>query len=550
MHKGRRMFQRFRHKISYKYLALTVVLVVLVFGTLSWWICRRHAQLIIEQVEKQARILYRQVVLTRQWVSDHGYILVPDSEDGKAGRSAAVVYTRITPAGLTRRLSRRARHQHLYAFSIANFNGLNPENRPDAFESRALCRFCKGDVDAASSIEVIGGRHYFRYAAPLVVRPSCLACHHSAKYHVGGIGGCISVSIPFENAYRAIAKERLITFASMTALALALIGGLFFFARRMIFNPISQIRNLTAQIRQDAFDGQAVTCGDELRELSGLCSRLDEKLKSSHRQLQRKVAEATRDLSQTNCELMQANEELQALNAAKVAFFSDISHELRTPLTAIKGAADILARKASCNDPAYIDIIRKNSDHLIHTIFDLLDFSRIEAGHLELDRQPADMVQLAGEAISALQAEAAQKKLAIHLDAPQSAMLVMDRHRIYQVLSNLLANAVKFSPPNSRIRVAVTPKELEIGVCVSDQGPGIARQYQRAVFKKFFQVPGQDASGSLCKGSSGIGLAICRALVEAHGGRIWLESSLGRGSRFAFVLPREQGKTGPRVQHA
>lgn len=544
------MFQRFTHKISYKYLALTVTLVVLVFGTLSWWICRRHAQLIIEQVEKQARILYRQVVLTRQWVSDHGYILVAASGDGNTGRSAAVAYTRITPAGLTRLLSRRARRQNLYAFSIANFNGLNPENRPDAFESHALCRFRKGEVDAVSSIQVIGGKHFFRYAAPLMVRRSCLSCHHAKDYHVGGVGGCISVSIPFEDAYHAIAKERLWMFTSMTALALALISALFFFARRMIFTPISQIRNLTARICEEAFDGQAVTGGDELRELSGLCSRLDEKLKSSHQQLQRKVAEATRHLSQTNRELLQANEELQTLNTAKVAFFSDISHELRTPLTAIKGAADILARKASCSDPAYIDIIRKNTDHLIHTIFDLLDYSRIEAGHLELDYQPANLVELAGEVTAALQAEAAKKTLVVHLDAPQSLVIEMDRHRIYQVLSNLLANAVKFSPPNCRITVAVTREEWEVGVCVSDQGPGIAPRYHRAVFNKFFQVPGRDASGSLCKGSSGIGLAICRALVEAHGGRIWLESSPGWGSRFTFMLPRKPEKSGHGVRYA
>ena len=538
------MFSRIRYRISLKYIVITTVVMVVVFGGLFFWISARHTELIIQQVEKQALILYRQIVLTRQWVSDHGYVLVAGKPAHTGGPLAEMetvagcAYTRITPAGLTRRLSRLATGSRMYSFNITSSGRRNGNSPPDAFERRALALFRQGRVAALKSIEVENGEHVFRYAAPLQVRKSCLSCHEGAGFRIGGVGGCISVLIPFESAYRAIRRERMILLLTMSAMAVGIVAVLFFFARRMIFNPIHRIRNLTARMRDEAFSDGGAMQGDELKEFAGLCYQMDRKLKCYHQELEKKIAEATRDLSRTNSELEQANRELRALNAARIDFFSEISHELRTPLTSIKGAADILARKDSCTEPVYVNIIQKNTDYLIRTIVDFLDYSRIEAGRLELNLQPTDMTALAADVIAARQPEALKKKLEIRLDSREACTVAADRHRIYQVLSNLLANAIKFSPGGGEIVVGIENRAPDVRIFVRDQGPGIAPQYQQAVFDKFFQVPGRKAPDGLFKGSSGIGLAICRALVAAHGGRIWVESSPGAGSRFVFTLPK------------
>ncbi len=539
------VFSRIRYRISSKYIVITTVVMVVVFGGLFFWISGRHTELIIQQVEKQALILYRQIVLTRQWVSDHGYVLVAgepahtgDSRLQRMETVAGCAYTRITPAGLTRRLSRLAAGSQMYSFNITSSGRRNGHSAPDVFEQRALDLFQEGRVEPLKSIEVKDGEHVFRYAAPLQVRRSCLSCHDGAGFRIGGIGGCISVLIPFESAYRAIRRERMILFLTMSAMAVGIVAVLFFFARRMIFNPIHRIKDLTARMRDEDFCDENAMQGDELKEFAGLCYLMDRKLKSYHQELEKKIAEATRDLSRTNQELAQANRELRALNAARIDFFSEISHELRTPLTSIKGAADILARKDSCTEPVYVNIIKKNTDHLIRTIVDFLDYSRIEAGRLELDLEDTDLPALAAEVIAARRPEALKKELEIRLQCHDPCRVAVDRHRIYQVLSNLLANAIKFSPGSGEIVVGIENDDEHVRISVKDQGPGIAPQYQQAVFDKFFQVPGRKAPDGLFKGSSGIGLAICRALVTAHGGKIWVESSPGAGSRFIFTLPK------------
>ena len=235
----------------------------------------------------------------------------------------------------------------------------------------------------------------------------------------------------------------------------------------------------------------------------------------------------------------QLNLELERLNQAKSDFFSDISHELRTPLTNIKGAADILDRKASCGDPIYLDIIKRNTDHLIKVAVDFLDYSKIESGKLELDFEEGSLKAVAEDAILSQQAVAQKRSVELVLEVPEDLRIILDKQRIYQVFTNLISNAVRFSPPGGTVFVRINASEGKPAeVCVQDSGPGIEEKYHEAIFKKFYQVGGQQDS-KIHKGSSGIGLAICKGLVEAHHGHIWVQSRPGEGSSFFFSLPRK-----------
>lgn len=541
------MLSYIRQRISLKYIIITSATIVFVFSSLFFWISRQEKQFILEQVEKQAIILHKQIVLTRAWVSDHNYILVKKKEgehfesflsNPEVKDVYGTVYTKITPAMLTRQLSGYAAESNLYSFNLTNLNCLNPKNRPDDFEADAIRRFISKGEKGISRIEVHDGQNVFRYAAPLIIRESCLSCHNEKHYRTGGIGGCISVFIPFEEAQAAISKNNLFLFFTMIGLTGSVVVILFFFTSKLIFKPIKEIRMFTRRMRAEELeDGEVEIKGDELKEFAGLCYMMDKKLKSRHNELEKRIKEATKDLYNTNLKLKQANKELSAFNTAKTEFFSDISHELRTPLTSIKGAVDILSRKSSCSDPTYLDIIKKNTDHLTRTIVDFLDYSKIEAGRLDLDITDESLTGIVKEVIESQKTDAMKKGLRIELDAPGGFVLPLDRYRIYQVISNLMSNAIKFSPDSGIISIRISRMKNEIKFSIKDEGPGIEAEYHESIFKKFYQAPQENGTVNIQKGSSGIGLAICKGLVEAHGGEIRMESKEGAGSKFIFTLP-------------
>ncbi|MEW6347901.1 MAG: ATP-binding protein [Thermodesulfobacteriota bacterium] len=532
-------------RLSLKFLVASSVTVTVIFVGIFVLISKQQEQHIMNEVRKQATILLKQIILTRQWVADHGTVLVPKTDGVESSPYLENPdmqsvdggwYLRIPPSVLTRELSDRARKKNDYYFRLTDANPINPANAPDPVEAHALELFRSGRSEGVSQAETYGGKKVFRHVAPLYMSSKCIECHPRPGASAGDVGGCLSLFIPMDDAQAAIDRGRIVLMTGAAAIAVSLVLLLFLTARALMFKRIEEIRGAVGRL--DSFEPSLaqVRGGDELKQIAEICSVLTDKLAGRHRELEKKIAEATRDLSETNRSLEKANSELKALNQAKSDFFSDISHELRTPLTSIKGAADILARKASCEDPTYIEIIRRNTEHLIKTVVDFMDYSRIEAGQMELRLERSTLRTVAEEAILAHSTVAREKAVDLVLQADEEAPLSFDRERIFQVMTNLLSNAVRFSPRHGAVVVRVESENGEARVCVSDEGIGIDSRYHEAIFDKFYQVP--DATGdSYHKGSSGIGLAICKALVEAHGGRIWVRSDSGKGSTFCFSLP-------------
>jgi signal transduction histidine kinase len=224
----------------------------------------------------------------------------------------------------------------------------------------------------------------------------------------------------------------------------------------------------------------------------------------------------------------------------KSDFVSNVSHELRTPLTAIKGAVDLMLREVAGplteKQIHYLTRLRSNTQHLAGLINDLLDLSKIEAGKIEVRSSRVSLSGLVHEAVEVLRPVAAEKVIALETTIREPAILVRaDWHKINQVLMNLLGNAIKFTPVQGRVTVSASRNgEESAQVSVSDTGPGIPADQQEKIFAKFYQIT--ELNGTNPKGT-GLGLAISKALVELHGGRIWVESEPSRGSTFCFTLP-------------
>jgi len=231
----------------------------------------------------------------------------------------------------------------------------------------------------------------------------------------------------------------------------------------------------------------------------------------------------------------------QESSRLKSEFLSSISHELRTPLTSIKISVEsLLMGKELVEDKALVKLllnISRNTDHLNRLVGDLIDMARLQSGAIRLNLQPLELGEVIHDSLDTMRPliEARGQVLKVKLMAPMPSV-VGDRSRLKQVLVNLLTNACDYTPSGGAITVAAEERDGYVIVSVADTGPGIPLEEQQRLFERFYRGPRSERSR---KGGLGLGLPIAQALVELHGGQIWLQSEVGRGSTFFFSLPKE-----------
>lgn len=264
----------------------------------------------------------------------------------------------------------------------------------------------------------------------------------------------------------------------------------------------------------------------------------EEEIRRLNQDLERRVEERTEQLGLMNRELAARNHEVERANRLKSEFLATMSHELRTPLNSVIGFTELLARQKpgplNNKQERFLKNIDEAARHLLQLINDILDLSRIEAGRIELNCEHVDVAELLGEVLSVIKPLAGLKQLELAADVPSGVVMYADRIRLKQILYNLLSNAVKFTPEHGRVWVESVVEESGIRLVVGDTGIGIPPEEQQAVFDEFHQV-GVTTRG--VREGAGLGLAITKRLVKLHGGRIWLESEPGSGSRFSFTIP-------------
>lgn len=295
-------------------------------------------------------------------------------------------------------------------------------------------------------------------------------------------------------------------------------------------------------------DGGWVSVGTDITQLK----RHQERLRDSERRLMALISDLSasrHDLEQKTSALSQANKNYEAeklraeaANRAKSEFLANMSHELRTPLNAIIGFSEILTAQmfGPVGSPKYAEYARDIHDsglHLLHVINDILDMSKIEAGHMRLNAESIDLQPLIEEVLRITSTQADTKKLTIRKRICDDLSLVGDRRALKQILINLLSNAVKFTPEGGRVELRTHVHEGALIVSVADTGIGIPPEAMRKIGQPFEQVQSQYARS---QGGSGLGLAISRSLVHMHGGTMKMRSCPGKGTVVSLILPRQR----------
>jgi two-component system, NtrC family, sensor kinase len=338
------------------------------------------------------------------------------------------------------------------------------------------------------------------------------------------LGWAVLVERPTAEAYAPLYASILRTSVfllvglGMAALASFLIG-------RRVIRPVEVLRQGAAQIGAGTLGHRiAIHTGDELEVLATEFNRMAAQLQESYAGLEQKVEERTR--------------ELESANKHKSQFLANMSHELRTPLNGIQGYTELIMDGIYGEVPEKIKEvmgrIQQSGNRLLGLINAVLDLSKIEAGRITLSLVDYSMQGVVQTVFMAVEPLAAEKHLALRVTVPPDLPVGKgDEQRITQVLTNLVGNAIKFTEVGE-VGVQVTSTNGAFMVAVSDTGAGIAEADQQKVFEEFQQA---DSSNTRKKGGTGLGLTIAKKIIEMHGGRIWVESSLGAGSTFQFTLP-------------
>ena len=277
----------------------------------------------------------------------------------------------------------------------------------------------------------------------------------------------------------------------------------------------------------------ATTFYDRDRTLQGVFAAARDITERRH--IEQMLREKNVELESAKSVAEQTVERLEEVEQLKKGFLSTVSHELRTPLTSIRGSLGLLASGAAGPLPDHVvevvALAERNAIRLMALIEDILDLERLETGKIELQMTRVPIASILRRAMESLAAFGAH---GVTVDAPNvSSSIDVDADRIVQVLVNLLSNAVKFSPPGGVVTIAVTVDGQWTEFRVIDHGRGVPAAHQRAIFERFRQVDPSDARE---KGGAGLGLAICKSIVEQHGGSIGVESEEGAGSAFWFRL--------------
>jgi len=509
--------------LTIKFIVAISAIILLSYGFLLYMTSHLQNDLVMEQARQQARVLYKQIILTRQWVSDHqGLFLVktagtsenPFLEDGVIRADDGTVFVKRNPAMVTRELSEYASRTGFCWFRITSLKPVNPANEPDSVERDALLLFEQGvkEYDVVADSE--HGRVH-RYIAPLRVQDSCMSCHAVHGYSIGDIRGALSISVPLAWADTVIQKNNAAIFKyalfSVFAVAIAL---------TFLFNKLvaRRVDRLSEAMEHYPEQGYSITddkhlYDDEIGQLIQRFGDLCDRLNDAHGELDKTMKQAF------------YNEKMASLGQLTAG----IAHEINNPLGGLLNCV-----KTMQDDPEdlelhkrYMPLLEKGLKRIEHIMRQLLNFGR----KAPLTYNKVDIDEIIRECFDLL--EYRLKNIELELNLTLQENYCIDVEALRQIIVNTGLNAIQAMPDGGRFSLTTSRKYPRIIIEMQDTGTGIDQDIMDKIFDPFFTT--KDVGEG-----TGLGLAVTYSLVQQMKGSIEVESEPGKGTKFTITLPASQ----------
>lgn len=458
------------------------VLLLIIFLAVFFGMSVRQEKLILGALHSSAELMFENIALTRRWNANYGgvyvwkrpglesnpYLKDPDikSDDGK-------VYTKKNPALMTREISEYATKAGKFEYHITSRNLVNPANKADEWEEKALLSFEQGTPEA-TQITSIKGKEVYRLMRPLKFEQGCRNCHLYEDNGTEKIRGGISVTLPFEETRVLLSGNRINMIATGTGVILIFAFVLYFFVWRLM-NSL-EVKN------------------KKLVKFNELKNKF--------------IGMASHDLRNP---------------VSSIKGFSDILLSEDEDIGSLGNEQKRL-----------VNTINRISNDSLKLLNDLLDITVMESGKLRINIKEQSINDLVKERIEINRVIAAKKDITIRENLDSMPNALFDRDRISQVIDNFISNAVKFSPLGSNIYISLTKEGKNALIKVKDEGPGISEENQTKLFGEFQKIGTKTTGGEK---STGLGLSIVKKIVNAHKGTIKVSSVLGSGSEFMFTVP-------------
>ena len=507
-------------QLKIKFIILIALITCCSYGVTFYRTSGFQEELVVEQATRQAKMLFNQILLTRQWVADHnGLFLVkapgveanPFLPHNQIQDEAGNWLVKRNPAMVTRELSVYAARAGMGQFNVTSLKPMNPENIPDHFERASLKQFEQGLTEAVN-LEVIGGKNRLRYMAPLQVERQCLECHASQGYKVGDIRGGMSVSIPIDWAYEEIRKNNwlLLNIAIVTIIIVSL--AIYFLFDLLVAKRLKVLaQQMDSYPDKQPNEQQRDRLNDEIGSLGGNFHKLCQRLEQAQQEL-----DATRE------QVFQSEKQ-----AALGRLVAGVSHEINNPLGGMQNC--IQTMKRSMDQPQllgrYLELLGQGVERIKGTVQQLLNIGRKEPLQLvegDVDQMLRDCLELSCVGRRNIELE-------LQLEIGQPLLIGMEALR--QVVLNLAGNAVQALGENGgQLRVSSRFSGQQLSIDIADNGPGIAPEHLDKIFEPFFTTK-EVGEGT------GLGLSVSYSLIKQMGGELNVHNAVTGGAVFSISIP-------------
>lgn len=510
-------------KLHYKFILIISLVLILSYGVILYYTSGLQNDLVIGQARHQARMLHHQLILTREWVSDHHGLFVIKSDAVRENpyldypnlvtRDGITLVMR-NPAMVTRELSEYAQHAGFGWFRVTSLKPVNPQNAPDDFETASLKRFERESLEEYMEIQPGTSGKVLRYIAPLLVKENCLPCHAKHGYSVGDIRGALSLTIPIDWADEVISRNNrtIMLYGTVSIIAIAAVISLLFHI--LVAQRLTRLKTV-----MDSYPGspdQPVNLpagNDEIGHLAqgfaSLCTRLD----NSQKEL-RQAAEQSF-----------YNEKMAALGQITAG----IAHEVNNPLGGLRNCVKNM--KDAPDDlelhSRYLPLLDKGLQRIETIMRQLLNFGRnhpLQLRKVDVDAEIRECFSLLGYRMK-------NTDLDLHLGI--NGAYCVDTEAIKQIVVNIGLNAIQAMPDGGTLTVHSNKEGPNLRLTIGDTGTGIPETIIDRIFDPFFTTK-QVGEGT------GLGLAVTYSLVQKMGGTIKVDSTPAKGTTFVVTLPVEQ----------